>query len=218
LLLAVSIYPLLLMAREIAIGSRLNERYAVELNFSEKAGMSAEVIEAELSGHRVELRDDSPTSDDREARVEGTVRVVVDGRDYAHAAPVTIRPAFSDANRYWGYVYLTKLVDRQDGTAHLVVALNIGRDRYRLLWVGADGRVTDEEFNYADRCLDPKRVLVIRNVAGRSPGYCSDLLQAWPSFWYPILFPWLSGATGLVCTLRGTAIAWRRRQSRKASA
>jgi hypothetical protein len=42
---------------------------------------------------------------------------------------------------------------------------------------------------------------VIRYVVPHPSGFCSDLMQVWPTIWYPLLYPWLSGALGVVLLL-----------------
>jgi hypothetical protein len=56
--------------------------------------------------------------------------------------------------------------------------------------------VIEDEFSYADRCQLPVRAILIRNVVPHPSGYCSDVLQVWPSIFYPVLYPWVSGLLG----------------------
>lgn len=207
-LLAVSFWPLFLMARELVIASAVRSQYSVEI-LPAWGDHTDGHIQSSIGGHTVQLIDDAPASSDDKARVVGPVRVLVDGRDYSNGADVTIRPAFADSNRYWGYVLLKKLTDQRNGTEHLVVAQNIGRNRYRLLWVGKTGQVLDETFGYEQRCDPPVRADLIDYVVPHPVGYCSDLMTVWPTLVYPLLFPWTTGAVGLVCTVVGLVGRWR---------
>jgi hypothetical protein len=209
LLLGISVWPLFLMVRELIIGSRVAAQYSIQPVPTSRPGMVSNAIEAELEGHWVRLTDSQPPTDDPSARAVGRVQITIDGRDYSHDAPVTIRPGFTDDNRYWGYVHLTKIVDRVQGRPHLVVAQNLGRSRYRVLRMESDGRVAEDVFSYPERCSPPVRALQIRYVVPHPSGYCSDLMQVWPSLLYPILFPWTSGALGLVLTTLGLRRAFR---------
>jgi hypothetical protein len=139
LLLGASAYPLILMGRELAVGLRVDARYQIQLIPNTRPGMMSSAIEAKIAGHSVQLTDDQAPTNDRSARVVGPVRILIDGRDHSHPVAVTIRPGFSDDNRYWGYVHVTKLLDRAHGTQQLVVAQNIGRGQYRLLSTGPTG-------------------------------------------------------------------------------
>jgi len=213
LLLGISARPLFLMARELAVGLRVETRYSIQRIPTDRRGMVSDAIEAEIQGHWVRLSDDQPITDDPLARVVGRVRITIDGRDFSHAAPVTIRPGFTDDNRYWGYVHLTKVIDHLQGQPQLVVAQNIGRQQYRVLLMTAEGRVLEDTFSYSDRCSPPVRALQIRYVVPHPSGYCSDVMQTWPSLSYPILFPWTSGAIGLICTAVGLGRTYRHRRT-----
>jgi hypothetical protein len=110
-----------------------------------------------------------------------------------------------------------KLIDHQQGTEQLVVAQNVGQGRFRTLSVSADGRVVDEQFGYAERCSPPVRTLLIRYVVPHPSGFCSDVMQVWPSVFYPVLYPWASGAVGLACVCFAGFLKLRRRVSESGS-
>jgi len=215
LLLVVSAPPLLLMGREVAIQSGVHDRYAIEPIPSGYPGMESNGLQAEIGGHSVRLEDDQPPTSDPEARATATVRILIDGRDYSNPTSAKIRPFYRDDNRYWGYVHLTKLVDRHDGATSLVVAQSLDASRYRVLTVDADGRVADDRFEYSERCSAPVRALLIREVTPHPVGYCSDLMQVWPSLFYPVLFPWASGVVGFGCAaVASGTMYWRRRRTK----
>lgn len=43
-------------------------------------------------------------------------------------------------------------------------------------------------------------------------GFYSDLMQVWPSLWYPLLYPWCSGLAGIVILLIVSLSKLRARQ------
>jgi hypothetical protein len=200
LVLGVSAPPLLLMAREAAVSRSVSARYTVERIISTAPGIHDSSLEAEIGGHRVQLLDEYPIKarvpfEDESLTRPGTVRIVVDGKVRSTPVAATVRVNKRDANRYWGFSYLQRLHDR-DGTESLVVAQRLGGNRYRTVSVFADGNVVEDEFGYADRCELPVRAILIRNVVPHPSGYCSDVLQVWPSIFYPVLYPWVSGLLG----------------------
>jgi hypothetical protein len=199
LLLAVPARPLWLMWREIAIGSEVNGRYAVERVTNQERGMEGGALRGTVGGHTLVLEDDQRFQADGDVRVDGLVRILVDGKEYSSQANVKIRLACRDANRYWGYVYLMRLVDRQAGGDSLVVAQNLGRAGFRTVSVSESGSVVEDQFDYAGRCAPPIRALLIRNVVPHPSGFCSDVMQVWPSILYPVIYPWASGAIGIFC-------------------
>lgn len=198
-LLILSAPPLVLMAREWAIGSAVEDRYSVE----SLVGPDGGALRAEIGGHSVVLQDDQPFNPEGDVQVQGNVHVVVDGRPDSKPVPATIRLAEQDANRYWGYAHLLKLVDHQEGTERLVVAQNLGGNQYRTVSVFADGRTLEDQFDYASRCEPPVRALLIRSVVPHPSGLCSDVLAGWPSLLYPLLYPWASGGVGALCIVAG---------------
>jgi hypothetical protein len=217
-LVTISAPPLALWAREMAIGSGVNARYSVErIARSSEPDIVDSALRSVIGGHTVELVDDQPfkarepfTAGD--VRAEGLVRVLVDGR--VHSAPVrgTIRLESRDANRYWGFAYLMRLVDRQ-GTDRLVVAENLGSGRYRTISVFPDGRVVEDQFDYASRCTPPVRAVLIRAVVPHPSGFCSDVMQVWPTLWYPVLYPWVSGILGGLFSIVGLLRHWTGRRA-----
>lgn len=198
-LLGISAKPLALIGREVAIGNAIAARYSVERIISRERGMEGGALRAEIGGHVAALQDEQPFADNGDTRVDGVVRILIDGRDYSNHSLAKIRLNRRDANRYWGYVYLMRLVDHEEGTQQLVVAQRLGRGHYRTLTVPADGRVVEDQFEYAGRCEPPVRALLIRYVVPHPSGFCSDVMQVWPSVFYPVLYPWASGALGLIC-------------------
>ncbi len=217
-LTVISAPPLALMGRELAIGSAVQTRYTVERVVSSEQGMDAGALRGEIGAHTVELADDQPSMKREpftagDPRAPGRVWVVVDGRPRSTPVRATIRLQHRDANRYWGFVYLMKLVDRRGGD-RLVVAEDLGGGQYRTISVFADGRVVEDQFDYASRCTPPVRAALIRYVVPHPSGYCSDVMQVWPSLWYPILYPFVSGGLGVFFTVIGL-VRFRLRRGRR---
>ena len=102
-----------------------------------------------------------------------------------------------------------KLIDREVGE-RVVVAVHIGA-LYRTVSVFPDGRVVEDTFSYGGRCSPPVRGLLIRDVVPHPSGVCSDVLQAWSSIFYPLLYPLVSGLAGVVCLVVG-GVRWTRQR------
>jgi hypothetical protein len=216
-LLGISAPPLFLMAREVAIGSVVTKRYPVERIVSSEKGMESGALRAEVGGHVVELVDNRPVVPEEpfkinDAREPGSVSIRVDGRVVSTPVKAIVRLHRQDANRYWGYVYLMRVVDRE-GPERLVVAQNLGQGEYRTVSVFADGNIIEDKFTYGARCSPPIRAELIRSVVPHPSGYCSDVMQVWPSLFYPILYPWFSGLAGFM-SLGLAGVRWCRRRAR----
>ena len=216
LLIGISAYPLILMAREIATDRAVDARYTIEPVYG--------ALQARVQEHLVRLEDDQPTSANPDERVEGVVRIVVDGRDVSSGAKVRIRPYFQDANRYHGDVALMTILDHESGTTRIAVSQHLAPSviasppwrsiqRYRVLFVSSNGAIDEDLFNYDERDSPPIRVRLIAPVVPHPIGYHSDLMQVWPTLWYPLLYPWLSGLIGFVLTVRGIVIVRTRNRT-----
>lgn len=198
------------MAREAAVGNMVSDRYAVER-------IPNGALEAHIGGHRVQMIDDHPIKprepfEDSTVTKPGTVRIVVDDQVRSSPLPATVRVNQRDANRYWGFSYLQRLHDRE-GAERLVIAQHLGGNRYRTVSVFGDGNVVEDEFGYEERCEPPVRALLIRHVVPHPSGYCSDVFQVWPSIFYPVLYPWVSGVLGGAFIGVALVVSYLRRQS-----
>jgi len=204
LLLSISAYPLFLMAREVHANSCINKRYRFKEVYDSQS--------ATIGNHRISLSDTTPETSDQSARVRGEVQIDIDGRHYATAHNIEIRPAFHDANRYWGFLVLVKATDNQTKKEFLTLAQNVGVDsqvprlpsggynfdyqRFRLISIDQQGVIHDETFFRKDRSDPVLRARLASFVAPSPMGYYSDILCGWPSLLFPIIFPWLSGLVG----------------------
>jgi len=195
------------MTREVYTNSCINKRY----RFSHVHDRQS----ATIGNHRISLSDTTPETSDQSARARGEVQIDIDGKNYAAAHNVEIRHAFHDANRYWGFLALVKVVDNQTRKEFLTLAQFLGIDsqvprlgsggenydylRFRLVTIDQDGKIQDETFFRKDRSNPVLRSRLASFVAPSPMGYYSDILCYWPSLIFPIIFPWLSGLVGALC-------------------
>jgi len=174
---------------------------------------------ATLGGHTVALTDDQGTRpeepyDFSDPQDEGQIGILVDGRMVTAPVRTKVRVNRRDADRYWGYVSLMRLKDRE-GRDRLVVAQNLGRGQYQTTSVFSDGTVVEDKFVYGEWCSPPVRSMLIRAVVSVPIGYCSGVLKVWPSVFYPIVYPWFSGALGCGMTTFAAGTWLRRRAKRR---
>jgi hypothetical protein len=207
--------PLLLMVREMAVGSSVRAQYRVGDWKSSKAEAGSEDESALIGDHRVELIDDQPLrvhepfKADQDLSAPGKVQIVIDGKPYSQPMAVTIRLMARGANRHWGFIHLSRLFE-SGGPTRLVVAQRFGNDQYRTISVFADGRIIEDQFDYDARCNPPVRALLIQFVATHPIGFCSDVMTGYPSILFPVLYPFASSVMGLAFVVIGV----RRKSSR----
>lgn len=179
-LVALSARPLFLMGRELAILETLRTTFQLRPHYDDVARIGNTAVQL-VRSDKQHLVSDSP------------VRVQIGGRDYSVKS-------FASS--------LLTVSDRATGKDRVAVVQYLGGDgtapferskmHWRFLWVSDDGNITDETFTYADRCNPPIRSMLV-NFATPTPIGCkSDLMQVWPSLIYPILYPWSSGALGII--------------------
>jgi hypothetical protein len=228
LLLVASAPPIALMARETLTARTVRSHYTVERIATSRRGFSAGALEASIDEHEVELRDEAGKSSDQSARTVGRVEIEFDGTSFSSEALVKIRPYYLDSNRYHNYLHLSRVTDHRDESTYLVVTQRLvpspgwrppdseWRDEwmlFRALWLAADGSVREDVFSYGDRGSPPIRAVLANPVSPRPIGFYSDLLQGWPSCFYPVLYPLVSAAGGFVLLLLGIiSLKSRRRE------
>jgi len=226
LLVLLSAYPLSLMSREWVAQRKAYGLYELKRILTEVPGFSDDALTAHIGSHHVELRDDFfGQAAKREDRAKGKVNVIIDGRDYSFTSEVEIRPFYKDQNRYHSWIKLIRLLDRRAQTEHLAIVQRIssaaafGKEpweipkrqlRYRLLLVGSDGKVSEDVFGYEDRARPGYRAMLARYVTPFSIGFHPDVLQAWPTFLYPILYPGLTAIAGIGTLALGFVRRFRR--------
>src|SRR5262245_15234937 len=212
LLVAVSAYPLLLMAREVCTGYYIGFRYRVMPTYDSQT--------ATIGTHRISLTDDYQVSPDSSARIRGSVRILIDNHEYSIANGVEIRPHFQDSNRYHGFLGIVSVTDYFNDESYAAVMQNFGVDpnrprlstdgfdfqhlRFRAIMLGSDGAVHEEIFFYKDRGNPPIRAALARYVSPTPMGFHSDLMMIPPTLLYPFLFPWGSGLSGILCLAAAT--------------
>ena len=212
LLVLLSAYPLFLMGREVLAQRKAYGLYELRRVVTDVPGFSDDALIAQVGSHRVELRDDFfDRPADRVDRAKAKVGILVDGRDYSHPSEVEIRPFYKDQNRYHSWVKLIRLIERRTATESVAVVQRISamppaaREewdlpkkelRYRILLIFPDGRVSEELFPFEDRARPPYRTMLAKYVTPIGIGFYSEVLQAWPSIPYPILYPWVTAIAG----------------------
>ena len=219
-LLAVSIYPIGLMTREVIVGNRAYAQYHLERVPTTEPDFVDDALQVDIGGHVVSLTDDLGRSQLHDARAVGVVHISIDDRDYSSPSATEIRPYFLDGNRYHGWVKLIRLVDRKTNVAVVAAAQRIAPPatsetlatiprrsdlRYRVLLVGEKGNVTEDVFEYGNRGRPVIRAMLANYVSPFSVGFYSDVLQVWPTVLFPILYPGLTGTLGVLLLVVGLA-------------
>lgn len=214
LLLAISGYPLYLMARELLTSQAAYDRYEVK-QFS---GNDYDYRTAEFRGHHVALSDSleiKSTSTDE--YLKAPITVTIDGKDYSIPNPIEVH-VYHGSKSYSGEAALLNLKDRQTNEESLAFIQRVdGQNypddsRYRILFVHEDGMITEEWFTYGERASPMYRTVLAKFAHPEPLGFHSQVMDVWPSVFYPILYPWLTGLIGLILSIIGGWLTIRNRK------
>ena len=214
------------MAREEVSAFRFRQQYEVQSFKPIQEFRGGEPIQPihRVTFHRnnIELSDAFMQGLFDEAdRKQGSVTTKINGVDYSLPSTVEIRPFFHDANRYHLWISLGELRERTSGKSRLVVTQRIVEEteatslrewkeklRFRALFVDSDGTVREETFPFLQRGAPVYRAVLANSVSPSPSGFHSDVYWVWPSLFYPVLYPWFSGALGAFLVMIGLLLAW----------
>jgi hypothetical protein len=193
---------MILVMRELAIGYYVGMRFVVSPVASTQSHGWGYANEVALNGHLVRLADDSG-HEGMARQVTGQIRILIDGRDYSSPHLSRIQVGSDDSSRYTGSAFLFVMEDRFLQRKDIVVAEYLGSGGYRVLTVSTSGRVLVDTFGYRERCWPSQRAMAIRWVSPQPMGYCSDVMATDVTPVWPVVYPLMTGAVGIVCLLAG---------------
>jgi hypothetical protein len=203
-LLLLSAYPLYLMAAEIVVSTCAYQRYEME----QHRGANYDYKSAEFHGHRAIF------SGGTSVNGKPTISTTVDGKDYSLSSPVGL----DDRGGFHGWAAMLTLRDRQNNEERLAIVQRVAREsypddtRYRILFVQPNGTVTEEWFSYPERHDPIYRAMLAQYVHPEPLGFYSQVLSYWPTIFYPIIYPWLTGLVGFILSVVGGIVLLRRRR------
>jgi len=203
LLFAISAYPLFLHGREFLASNMAYSQYELNPIYDK--------TQVNFYGNDIVLSDQF--ANPSEEYKAGSVDIKVNGRDYSHSSKVEIRPMFHDANRYHGYLHLVELIDKKKNTSVMAIIqrisgietppFNTKELAWRLLLVARDGSVTEEVFKFGEQSKPIYRGMLVNFASPIGVGYYNNVLHAYPTIFYPIIYPYATGAVGIILLLMG---------------
>lgn len=173
-------------------------------------------------GHVIRITDQfHPGTFNEDDREHASMSININEKDWSKDSLIEVRPYTLDENRYHGYFGVLITEDQEDEKLILIQRVS-GIDfvqekdlAWRTLTIEEDGHVQEDYFTYDERAKIPKRVDYI-NTTMTSPfalGYKSEILQGWPSVFFPLLYPIVSGVIGFVLIILGGINVLRRKSS-----
>ncbi len=153
------------------------------------------------------------------SRVHAPITIKVNGQDISNEGLVEVRPDFVDENRYHGY-FGVNLVKNHGSSELILIQRTSGIDfsteedlAWHLWTITEDGQIIEDSFVYHERGDVPKRVNYIKQSSASpiSLGYKSNILQVWPSLFFPLLYPFVSSLLGILLIGGGALLFMKRR-------
>ncbi|OMD37490.1 MULTISPECIES: hypothetical protein [Paenibacillus] len=213
-LLAISFNPLFNYIREYIISDQINQRY--EIKHAEKEYNPINVQEITVDDKNIKIREEKTgrkadlTPWDKEEKVPpgDIVKVQFLLNDQKISTPDEIWLSNRDrGSRYFSWIDILTVKDRKTGENQINIVQRLTDDsqpmetrKWKIITIAQDGEVDEEVLSYAQRSNNHLGVKLIE-FSGTSlmgMGYYSDVTKAYPSIFFPLLFPFLTGIAGLL--------------------
>ncbi|MEK4880834.1 MULTISPECIES: hypothetical protein [Paenibacillus] len=212
-LLAISFSPLFNYIREYIISDQINQRY--EIKHAEKEYNPINVQEITLDDKNIKIKEektgrkaDLTLWDEEEKVLPGDiVKVQFLLNDQKISTADEIWLSNRDRGRYFSWIDILTVKDRKTGEEQINIVQRLTDDsqpmetrKWKIITIAQDGEVDEEVLSYAQRSNNHLGVRLIE-FSGTSlmgMGYYSDVTKAYPSIFFPLLFPFLTGIAGLL--------------------
>ncbi|MEK3983716.1 hypothetical protein MHB77_10015 [Paenibacillus sp. FSL K6-3166] len=211
--LAISFSPLFNYIREYMISDQINQRY--EINHAEKGYNTLNVqeltvddkhikIEEENTGRKAEL-----TLWDEEENVPPgdivKVQFLLNGQKISTADEIWLSNR-ERGSRYFSWIDILTVKDRKTDEKEISIVQRLTDDsqpmekrKWKIITISHDGSIEEKVLSYAQRSNNHLGVKLIE-FSGTSlmgMGYYSDITKSYPSVFFPLIYPFLTGVVGI---------------------
>ncbi|CAM3927468.1 hypothetical protein [Mesobacillus zeae] len=139
------------------------------------------------------------------------VDIHINGNDFSSGKPIEFNPSDIETSRYYSYLDLLLVKDLDAKTESVLLIERLGaspqpeKSNWRFFWISKDGKVKEELFNNKERKQQSSRTYLINKsaTAGNHLEYKTRVLGGFPTYLYPIGYPWLSFLAGAVLAAYG---------------
>lgn len=232
--IAISFKPMFLMIREHWIGTEMMNRYQIDHAYKKDGFPSIlDAKEIEVNGIKIEIlekdtgKDAPQTYWDKGESVPGgdivTVQIKLDGANIVEPTEMWLSNR-SRGSRYFSWLDVLTVRDRKTGEDSIAIVQRLTDDEglmeeraWRIVTVKRDGTWSDIVLAYKERSENPLGVRLV-TVSGTSMiamGYQSDILQSYPSLFFPLMYPWATSAIGVILLVMAVVMVGKDRFSRK---
>lgn len=214
ILFTISAIPLFLMGREWITNQWINSRYTIEHIYEDQGFPShIDVQEIEVKGKHIEITEE-PTGkkapvtawDAGEGVGAGDIvklHILVDGREVSKADEIWLSNR-NRGSRYFSWLDILTINDKIAIVQRLTDDdADMEKRKWKIIWIDKNGHTDEEQISYSSRSENPLgvRLIVFSGTSLMAMGYYSDILTVFPSIFFPILYPFITGLLGLLlCT------------------
>lgn len=121
------------------------------------------------------------------------IHIKINGKEFSNADPI-ILSSNRGIQRYYSWLEILRVnnkiaiiqrIANENGTDILK------EQKWKIIWIDEQNNVTEEKLNHKNRAENPLAVKLINTsyVTPRPMGYYSDLLEVYPTIFYPIIYP-----------------------------
>jgi hypothetical protein len=220
ILLAVSFKPIFLMMREHWIGISITNRYDID-HADQKDGfprilqtpkiiVNNDVIE--IIEEKTGLTAPLTVHDKGENLPSGEIvklQIKLNGKNVAASTEMWLSNR-DRGSRYFSWLDILTIKDNKTGENHVAIVQRLTGDneptskrKWRILYINKDRQTKVETFEYRERSQHQLGVRLV-NFSGTSlisMGYNSDILHYYPSFVFPVFYPWITTILGFIFLL-----------------
>ncbi|MBE1445549.1 hypothetical protein [Paenibacillus sp. OAS669] len=221
ILMIISAYPLFLIVQENVLDSYVNSRYEIK-EFIDIRNMRHRVV-TQVSNdlaspiiwrnNTVEVitKDtgrDAPTSNNQNKRIKQII-IKINGMEESLPTEALLPQKITKDSDFLSWLNILEIKDKKSNKEKLAIVQRLVNDwnnrevehqKWRILYVDEDMRVTEETFSYIDR---GKHLLGVKLLLDSSEsttwiGYKSDIAYTLPSILFPLIYPTGTFLIGIV--------------------
>ncbi|MEY9976366.1 hypothetical protein [Lysinibacillus sp. RC79] len=221
-LLVISSIPLFFMAREVYTEWKIDSQYSIKQVYEEQGfPTTIDLQNIEVNGRYIEIKEEptgkkaSLTFWDEEEGVEAgdivQLHLFVDNKEVTTADEVWLSNR-DQGSRYFSWLDILTVNEKIAIVQRLTDDDTKMEDRkWKIIWIDEKGSVKEETISYQLRSENPLAVRLI-GYSGTElmmMGYYSNILTAYPTFFFPLMFPFVTVVIGiLLCII--ACILWRK--------
>ncbi|MDA1478003.1 hypothetical protein [Bacillus changyiensis] len=223
ILFLISVIPLLQITREIVTGWLIEHQYTIHHVYTEEDGFPThiDVQEITVNDRHIKIVEEQTgkkanlTPFDIDEGVEAgdivKIHLYVSGKEVTKADEIWLSNR-DIGGRYFSWLDILK-VNKQIAIIQRLTDddVELNYSKWKIIWVDEKGDILEEKISYQKRAKHPLAVRLI-TFSGTSLipiGYHSDVLTGYPSIFFPLIYPIVTGTAGFILWI--SAIIYRKK-------